>query len=321
MLIKYISSDENIEIHFYNNEFAYKLISLEPLLKKYIVNINSKRLLDITRHKTLSRVWLQNTIDVPNFACLSKNECHYKQLICKYPSYNKFIVQKNISGGGEGTYLVDKYNCERVLSNLVADDIYLVSPYYESNISLSCHLLIDYKRVTVFPISQQLLSYDNNKIAYRGNKYLDNNDTLAIQVKNKAMDVGKRLMEIHYRGICGLDFIFTKNSILLIEINPRYQGSSYLLNAVLKMHNLPSLFELNSICFAGNGISNDITSQIEKMQVPFESYTSIYKTGESIDIKNYPQNVLLFLDGLSNAKEYENGVYLYRYLKPESESK
>lgn len=57
------------------------------------------------------------------------------------------------------------------------------------------------------------------------------------------------------------------------------------------------------------------------MQVPFESYTSIYKTGESIDIKNYPQNVLLFLDGLSNAKEYENGVYLYRYLKPESESK
>lgn len=39
------------------------------------------------------------------------------------------------------------------------------------------------------------------------------------------------------------------------------------------------------------------------------------------DIKNYPQNVLLFLDGLSNAKEYENGVYLYRYLKPESESK
>ena len=38
LLIKYISSDENIEIHFYNNEFAYKLISLEPLLKKYIVN-------------------------------------------------------------------------------------------------------------------------------------------------------------------------------------------------------------------------------------------------------------------------------------------
>lgn len=73
LLIKYISLDKNTEIHFYNNEFAYKLMNLEPLLEKYIVNINSKRILDITHHKTLSRVWLQNTIDVPDFACLSKS--------------------------------------------------------------------------------------------------------------------------------------------------------------------------------------------------------------------------------------------------------
>lgn len=108
LLIKYISLDKNTEIHFYNNEFAYKLMNLEPLLEKYIVNINSKRILDITHHKTLSRVWLQNTIDVPDFACLSKSECHYQQLIRKYPSYDKFIIQKNMSGGGEGTYLIDK---------------------------------------------------------------------------------------------------------------------------------------------------------------------------------------------------------------------
>ena len=317
LLIKYISLDKNTEIHFYNNEFAYKLMNLEPLLEKYIVNINSKRILDITHHKTLSRVWLQNTIDVPDFACLSKSECHYQQLIRKYPSYDKFIIQKNMSGGGEGTYLIDNHNCEIILSNLAANDIYLISPYYENNISLSCHLLIDNKKVTVFPISQQLLNYDNNKIAYCGNKYLDNNNELAIQVKNKAINVGKRLMEINYRGICGLDFIFIQNNILLIEINPRYQGSSYLLNAVLNVYNLPSLFELNSICFSANYINNDITSQIDKMSVSFESYTSIYKLGGCNDIKNLPKNVLLFLDGLSNANKFEDGVYLYRYLKSE----
>lgn len=142
-----------------------------------------------------------------------------------------------------------------------------------------------------------------------------NNNELAIQVKNKAINVGKRLMEINYRGICGLDFIFTQNNILLIEINPRYQGSSYLLNAVLNIYNLPSLFELNSICFSANYINNDITSQIDKMSVSFESYTSIYKMGGCNDIKNLPKNVLLFLDGLSNANKFEDGVYLYRYLK------
>mgnify|MGYP000476573128 FL=1 len=124
-------------------------------------------------------------------------------------------------------------------------------------------------------------------------------------------------MEINYRGICGLDFIFIQNNILLIEINPRYQGSSYLLNAVLNVYNLPSLFELNSICFSANYINNDITSQIDKMSVSFESYTSIYKLGGCNDIKNLPKNVLLFLDGLSNANKFEDGVYLYRYLKSE----
>ena len=49
----------DIEIHFYNNSFAYKLISINPLLKKYIVNMNSQRIFNIVRHKTLSRVWLQ----------------------------------------------------------------------------------------------------------------------------------------------------------------------------------------------------------------------------------------------------------------------
>ena len=124
-------------------------------------------------------------------------------------------------------------------------------------------------------------------------------------------------MEINYRGICGLDFIFTQNNILLIEINPRYQGSAYSLNAVLNIYNLPSLFELNSICFSANYINNDITSQIDKMSVSFESYTSIYKMGGYNDIKNLPKNVLLFLDGLSNANKFEDEVYLYRYLKSE----
>lgn len=79
LLVDYISQDKNkdIQIHFYNNSFAYKLINLEPFLKKYIVNRNSQRLFDIIRHKTLSRVWLQNTIEVPPFTYLSRSECDY----------------------------------------------------------------------------------------------------------------------------------------------------------------------------------------------------------------------------------------------------
>lgn len=315
LLVKYISSDKNTKIHFYNNIFAYKLMSLEPVLKKHIVNINSKHVLDLTRHKTLSRVWLQNTTDVPNFVCLSKTECHYKQLLNRYPSYNKFVIQKNISGGGDGTYLIDEHNCETIISNLVANDVYLVSPYYSPSISLSCHLLIDNKNVVVFPVSKQLLSYDDNRIAYCGNKYLNNSDSLVLEVKKRAIDIGNRLLKIDFRGICGLDFIFTNNNILFIEINPRYQGSSYLINAVLKENKMPSLFELNSICFDEKYINNDIISRINGLQISMESYVYFYKTGLANHKKKYPANVSIFYDGLNNADRFEEGVYLCRYFK------
>ena len=275
-LLLYISKYQgvNIAIHFYNNSFAYKLVNLYPPLKNYVVNINSQKIYSILRHKTLSRVWLQNTVNVPQFAYLSKDECMYKKLLNKFPHYNKFIVQKSISGGGNGTYLIYADNWEEVICNLDVNDVFLVSPYYEDNISLSCHLIIDNKKVTVFPVSKQLLRFEDNKLYYCGNEYLNNDDSLAINLKKVATIVGNRLMRIGYRGICGLDFIFSDNKILLIEINPRYQGSSYLINAELKKRNLPSLFELNEIAF-NNCINENITKSIDNMESSYESHTHV----------------------------------------------
>ena len=192
LLLKYISQNEDVEIHFYNNSFAYKLICIEPSLKKYIVNMNSQRTFDIVRHKVLSRVWLQNTVDVPQFTYLSKYECQYNELLNKFPSYKRFVIQKSISGGGDGTYLVNVNNWKDILCTLDEDDVFLVSPYYEGNISLSCHLMIDHKRVLVFPVSEQLLKYENNKIAYCGNRYLHNKSILSINTKKVASVIGDR---------------------------------------------------------------------------------------------------------------------------------
>lgn len=125
LLVDYISQDKNkdIQIHFYNNSFAYKLINLEPFLKKYIVNRNSQRLFDIIRHKTLSRVWLQNTIEVPPFTYLSRSECDYDKLAKKFPHHNKFILQKSISGGGNGTFLMCENNWRDIIHLLNKDEV------------------------------------------------------------------------------------------------------------------------------------------------------------------------------------------------------
>lgn len=312
-LENYISQHNNLEIHFYNNSFAYKIIHDNPSLKKYIVNINKQRIIDIVRHKTLSRVWLQNIVDVPSFVYASKEECKYDLLINKFPNYERFVIQKSVSGGGAGTYLINSDNWSRINDILENDDVYLVSPYYEKNISLSCHLLIDDKQVVVFPISEQLLNYEKNKISYCGNRYLDISSKLSNDIKKMATTVGNRLMSIDYRGICGLDFILTDNKLMLIEINPRYQGSSYIINAELRNSDLPSLFFLNKMCFSGC-ITKEIVSKIESMNISYESHNFTYQTGWTNSAISCPVNAKLFLDGVLNANIFSENVYLYRYL-------
>lgn len=306
-------NSSDIEIHFYNNSFAYKLIKIDPSLKKYIVNMNSQRIFDIVRHKTLSRVWLQNTVNVPDFTYLSKNECQYNQIIDKFPGHKRFVVQKSISGGGDGTYLIHTDNWEQIISVLDSNDIYLVSPYYENNLSLSCHLLIDNNQVIVFPVSEQLLNYENNKISYCGNRYLDIRDRLSMNIKKMAITVGHKLRSIDYRGVCGLDFIFVDNRIMLIEINPRYQGSSYTINAELKRMNLPPLFSLNKMSFDGC-IKKEIVNKIETMNIAYGTHNCTYKKGWTSSEISCPTNARLFLDGVLNACTFANDVYLYRYL-------
>ena len=144
------------------------------------------------------------------------------------------------------------------------------------------------------------------------------------QIQIKHLNTYPTTMHLIY--IVRLDFFFRLrvkkhpwNCILFFSklIAAVFYIGKNLIQDVLIIYNLPSLFELNSICFSANYINNDITSQIDKMSVSFESYTSIYKLGGCNDIKNLPKNVLLFLDGLSNANKFEDGVYLYRYLKSE----
>ena len=61
--------------------------------------------------------------------------------------------------------------------------------------------------------------------------------------------ISRRLAKNGYRGICGYDFLIKNDDILLIEINPRFMTSLYLINYVLEKSNLPTLFNFNDMVF------------------------------------------------------------------------
>ena len=61
-------------------------------------------------------------------------------------------------------------------------------------------------------------------------------------------------------------------------------------------------------------ITKDIIRKIETMNISYESHMCKYQNGWTYSAISCPTNAKLFLDGVFNAKNFEDDVYLYRYL-------
>lgn len=156
------TTSEECFIYFYNNSFAYKILNIESSFSKNIKNINKSYVHNLLRHKTLSRIWLSNIVNVPPITLISKYECNIQNLKKFFKSFDAFVLQENYSSGGDGTYYVDENNINTVMSILSDSKLYLVSPYYDNNVSVSCTLLIDNNTCCILPVSKQILKLDSH---------------------------------------------------------------------------------------------------------------------------------------------------------------
>lgn len=307
-----IQITEEFELYFYNSRISEKLAIIRPDLKRNFQNCNSYDLLNWLNNKAYTRLWLSNLVQVPPFALLSKPECVYNKLNYKFKPYEQFIIQYNYSSGGNGTFLMNATNENFIRNKLSLYKPYLVSPYIEDAYSACCHVIIGEKSCIIFPIGLQILSKDMN---YKGTTY-----NLPFELKEKLQMINKfietisdRLAHVGYRGVCGYDFLINEHDIFLIEINPRYMGSSYLINKVLYENNLPSLFELNDNAFQ-NKTERWIKykRKISKLEISYTSYV-IYYTGDT-SITELPTYDSIYFDGFTLASSYDQNVYLYSYI-------
>lgn len=307
-----IQINGEFELYFYNSMLSEKLAIFRPNLKRNFQNCNSYDLLSWLNNKAYTRLWLSNFVQVPPFALLSKYECVYRKLNYKFKPYEQFIIQYNYSSGGNGTFVLNATNEAFIQNKLSLYKPYLVSPYIEDAYSACCHVIIGEKDCIIFPIGLQILSKDMD---YEGTTYI-----LPIKLKKRLQKINEfieiiseNLANIGYRGICGYDFLVNENDIFLIEINPRYMGSSYLINNVLCQNSLPSLFELNDNAFQ-NKTDNwpKYKREINKLKINYTSYVAHYNGDTSIT--HLPSCESIYLDGFNLASSYEKNVYLYSYI-------
>lgn len=304
---------------FYSSTLAYSLMKTNPEFESNFICLNDRILLSLLNNKINTRLWFSNYMPIISFILLSGEECDYKKLCNNFPRYKSFIIQEANSSGGIGTYILDSSNYEEIKKQFSKSKLYLASIYAVPSFSINVHLLVTTDTTIVFPASIQLMQEYYNRLLYAGADfygYTYINKEYKNKIYNYAKIIGEKLSNVGYRGICGIDFIVSENEVYFVEINPRFQASTFLLNIALADANLPSMQELQLKTFH-NEILPDI-NLLEKISVPFSFYKYKKERQDNnyqyIDklklLENSPETYHIQYNGYKN-DDYKDDVYLF----------
>lgn len=268
---KKLSENSQCKFLFYNQSLAHEIIAQYPAFSSYIIGINTFTIITILNNKLYNRLWLSNVVDTLPVKTLTKSECHYENIKSIFANSSHFVIQKNISSGGKGTYLLTPHNESFILSELEDGALYIVSPFIKNAYSINMHLCISDNCIIQFPFSLQITKLVNHKILYCGSDYIAATN-ISDEIKNIIqINVEKMctlLKLLGYKGILGIDLLVSSQHVYFIEINPRFQGSSMPLSKSLTNNNLPSLYELHLAAFE-NKISDKIKTNIDKLKIEY----------------------------------------------------
>lgn len=170
-----------------------------------------------------------------------------------------YVVQKAYGSGGNGTYFVSGHELEKdSRENKFTESI----SHYVPNIPLNITAVIGDEETMLFPISAQLIKKYKNSFQYCGGDFIFPKklpNVIINKIKKYTLELSKELKMLSYRGIIGFDFILVKNDIYFLEINPRFQASSFIISKALDESNDTCLAEYHFKAITGARlIENDL---------------------------------------------------------------
>lgn len=238
-----LSHHNNTQFLFYNNSQAKQIIIKFPELLTTIVGYNLF-CHDWLRQKSLFRIWVSNYCLIPPSTMLATEQCKYDFLKSIFPQHSSFVVQADLSSGGEKTYVLTEH---KKIPPIEKGKLYLVSPYLVNGNSYNAHVVITSQQVIVLSISLQLIHPIGQNLLFCGGDYSSSklSNTIRAGITSICKQIGNILRGNGYRGVLGIDFITDGYKIYVLEANPRFQGSSLLLDRKLNEHLNVSLFDLH----------------------------------------------------------------------------
>lgn len=319
-LKKIFKENKDCKVMCYAQTLAYKLLEHCPELVDKFVCLNPQAILELLNNKINTRLWLSSYIPVLKFAVLSGKDCTMEYIHTLFNEHDCYIIQEISSSGGQGTYWMNNENCTEIYNNFKDSNSYIVSYYANPSYSLNIHILISANDVFVFPGSVQIIEKKDNKLIYSGADFV-NYSHMQNDFKNKvyqySQTIGGLLKGIGYKGVCGIDFLVYEDKIYFVEINPRFQASTLLLNLALNSAGLPSMQELQFLSFCNENLP--LKEKLEGLNVNFSLYK--YQKESRDNSKQYLRKLTLLekspdvenilYDGFMEGK-LESGTYLYQ---------
>lgn len=268
---KQVEEDPTVRFMSYDPNQAFDCG--EDLVRRTVC-LNDKALMDKLNHKISFRQWAQSCCAVHHSDLLPGEECTYFQLTKRYGDYDSFVVQADSAYGGEGTFLLNARNDDKIQALITPHGRYLVSPYIQNNVPVNIHAMIYSDSILLFPTSIQIMRPHDTKLLYHGADFLAvaQADPEALQKFRQSMlALCQRLQAEGYRGVTGVDGMLVGQDAYVLEMNNRFQGSTPLLNLALHEAGLPSMQELNYEAFT----QAQPNVCVQNLLVPFSCYTYV----------------------------------------------
>lgn len=210
-----------------------------------IIKENDNQLIELLNDKFSTRELLKDNVPMLEYREMIGSEIDFTKLKKEYQT-DSFVVQTANGSGGSGTYYIDSQ--EKVDKLIEKEKKYNISKYIK-NIPLNITMIIGKYNVINMPISTQLISIVDDKFKYVGGDFVHANclsENVKLELKEYANNISEKLQKMGYRGILGIDFILcSDNKIYFMEINPRFQASTFIISRYLEKYSGTDIAELH----------------------------------------------------------------------------
>lgn len=161
-----IEKNSKVQFMYYNPYYAHLL---DPIISKHVCCLNSKPVMNLLRSKCEMRTMASKYVPIVPFERILGKELHNKLASETQNTNLKYIIQENISSGGEGTFIISNVKDMPVCSE---DAVYLFAPYYEKNIPINVNFVIFDNEILIFPPSIQIIQRVNGKLLFMGTDFI-----------------------------------------------------------------------------------------------------------------------------------------------------